>query len=241
MNDTDHRLPRYQRLRDQIAREIARKVWRPGQAIPTETELAASHGIAIGTVRRAIDMLVADGLVERSQGRGTFVRRPSFGNSLLRFLRHHGPEGVRQVPESRILGLVEVAAPAEPAAKLGMAPGVAALRMARLRLIDGRVVLVEDIWLPKARFAKLLGLAPADFGQLLYPVYEEVCGEIIASAEETLTVEALDADNARLLGQPEGSPAVVIERLALDHERHPVEWRRSRAPGATFRYKIDIR
>jgi GntR family transcriptional regulator len=97
----DLRLPLYQRLRDEIAHKIARNVWRSGEPIPTEAELAATHRVAIGTVRKAIDALVADGLVERQQGRGTFVRRPRFDRSLFRFFRHlesDGTQAVRSCP-----------------------------------------------------------------------------------------------------------------------------------------------
>jgi len=55
MDLPDVRLPLYQRLRDQVAQQIAHNVWRPGEAIPTEAELAASHGVAVGTVRKALD------------------------------------------------------------------------------------------------------------------------------------------------------------------------------------------
>ena len=99
----DHRLPIYQQLRDEIARQIAAQVWRPGDGIPTEAELASSHRVSVGTVRKAIDTLVAEGLVERQQGRGTFVKRPSFDSSLIRFFRHQGLGGEGGVPESRIL------------------------------------------------------------------------------------------------------------------------------------------
>jgi len=61
MDHPDLRLPLYQRLRDEIARSIAANVWRPGEAIPTEAEFAASHGVAVGTVRKALDTLVASG------------------------------------------------------------------------------------------------------------------------------------------------------------------------------------
>ncbi len=241
MKTVDHRLPRYQQLRDEIAHQIARKVWRPGDAIPTEAELAAEHDIAVGTVRRAIDMLVADGLVERQQGRGTFVRRPDFTQSLLRFLRYQGRDGRTVIPDSHIASIQVIPAPEEPAGHLGLPPGTDLLRIDRHRLLDGKVVMVEEIWLPKDRFAPLLSLKPEQFGRLMYPIYDEICGEIVAQAEEILTIEPLSAELATLLGQQEGAPAAVIERLALNYERQPLEWRISRAPGATFRYKIDLR
>ena len=61
----DARLPRYHQVRDTLSAEIAAHKWRPEEALPTEAELAATHGGAIGTVRQAVDSLVAAGVVER--------------------------------------------------------------------------------------------------------------------------------------------------------------------------------
>ena len=237
----DRRLPLYLRLRDTIAGQIASTVWRPGQAIPTEAELAAANGVAIGTVRKAIDVLVADGLVERNQGRGTFVRRPSFDNSLLRFLRHQRPDGGRVIPESRILSRVAQVAPETVGAALKLPPGSPVIRLGRLRLIDSLPVLAETIWLPQVRFHRILDLPLGDFEPLLYPLYERLCCECVAAAEEILSVETVDRDTAKLLDLAEGAAAVVIERLAFGYDGRPLEWRRSLAPAATFRYRVDIR
>ena len=78
----DARLPVYQRIRDDLAEKIAARQWLHGQAIPTEAELTVAYGASAGTVRKAVDLLVADGLLDRMQGKGTFVRRPSFDSSL---------------------------------------------------------------------------------------------------------------------------------------------------------------
>jgi GntR family transcriptional regulator len=241
MGSVDHRLPLYQRLRDEIAGQIASHVWRAGEAIPTEAELAASHNVAIGTVRRAIQALVADGLVERFQGRGTFVRRPSFDSSLFRFLRFHGPDGRHEVPESRILGRAGLIGPASVAKALQLPAGASVIHLLRQRLIDGQPVLAEEIWLPKVRFEALLAISEDQMGALLYPTYERCCGQIVASAEETLTVGALAPPFDAILTLPPASPVVLIERLAFDYHGDPLEWRRSCAPASTFRYHIEIR
>ena len=71
------RLPLYQRVRDRIAQGIGR-TWRPGDAIPSESELAKTHGVALGTLRKALDILVADGLLERFQGKGNVRSESKF-------------------------------------------------------------------------------------------------------------------------------------------------------------------
>src|SRR4051794_19469752 len=210
----DQRLPRYQRLHDDLVAKIRRHVWRPGEAIPTEAELARTYSVAVGTVRKAVDVLVTEGLLERSQGRGTFVRRPRFDSSLFRFFRFQSPSGERRIPEGRILQREVLEAPSAVAEALKLSSTAPVIRITRLRLIDGNPVLAEEIWLPKDRFTALLELPSREIGDLLYPAYEQYCGQVVASATETLTVEAVGEAYGRLLRLECGSPVIVIERLA---------------------------
>lgn len=241
MTTASERLPLYLRLRDDLARRINRQEWRPGDLIPSEADLAASHGIAVGTVRKAIDQLVAEGVLDRRQGKGTFVRRARFDSSLFRFFRFQSTSGERRVPESRILRREVMPAPSAVASALRIRENDEVIFLARLRLVDGEPLLAEEIWLEKAPFAAILDIDPADFGDLLYPLYEERCGRVVTSAEETLTVELADPMRARLLGREAGAPLVVVERIAFDLERRPLEWRRSRGPADRFRYHVEIR
>lgn len=116
-----------------------------------------------------------------------------------------------------------------------------AIRLSRLRLLGGTPFLLEDIWLPHARFARVLTAGEAELGPLLYPAYERLCGEIVARAEEILTVGTAVAADARLLGVEKGAPVVKIDRLAFGFDGEPFEWRRSHGVAATFRYQVDIR
>ncbi|MEX3896846.1 GntR family transcriptional regulator [Paraburkholderia sp. JPY432] len=237
----DDRLPRYQRLRDEMVALIAARHWRPGEAIPTEQALAKSYDVAVGTVRKAVDLLVAEGLLERFQGRGTFVRRASFDSSLFRFFRFQTRQGERRIPESRILRREVVDAPSAVAAILQISSSARVIQMTRLRLIDGVPMLAEEIWLPYVRFAAFAQMDLNEIGDLLYPVYEAQCNQVVASATETLTVEAIGPLHARLLRIEPGTPAVVIERLAYGYDRQPLEWRRSRGPASEFIYQAEIR
>jgi GntR family transcriptional regulator len=237
----DERLPLYQRLRDELSGRIAAQQWRPGEAIPTEAELVKQFSASIGTVRKAIDMLVAEGALERFQGKGTFVRRARFDSSLFRFFRFQKGTGERQVPEGRILRREVMEAPSAVASALRLAPGTEVIHLSRLRVLDGKPLLAEAIWLPKDKFAALLDIDTSEFGDLLYPLYEERCGQVIASAEEDLTAEAVDEVHARLLQLQPGAPVIVVERIALGYDRQPLEWRRSRGPADQFRYHVEIR
>ena len=236
----DQRLPLYQRLRDEIADKIAARVWQPGALIPTEAELAAHHGIAVGTVRKAVDTLVVDGLLERNQGRGTFVRRPRFDHSLFRFFRHDGLGDVG-VPGSKLLDRRVVdATPAHVREALQIPKRARTISLSRLRLAGGKPFLREQIWLPYDPFALLVDVDEREIGDLLYPAYEKLCGEVVARAEEILTIGKADGDDIRLLAIEAESPVVMIDRLAFSFGGKPIEWRRSHGVASAFRYRIEI-
>ena len=146
-----------------------------------------------------------------------------------------------RVPVSRILKREETMMTVVVAEALGLKAGAPAIRFSRLRLIDDRPLVLEDIWLPHDRFKALLTIDTREFGDLLYPLYEQYCGVMVASAQETLSAEAVSAKNARLLELEAGEPVIVIERVALSADRQPLEWRQSRGPASEFRYQVEIR
>ena len=237
----DGRLPLYLQLRDLLAAQIRAQKWQPGQAIPSEAELSQTHQMAVGTVRRAIETLIAEGLVERTHGRGTFVRKARFDNSLFRFFRFESADGQPLAPRSVIVGRKIIEAARQVAEALHLKPHARVIELLRLRTVDDQPVLAENIYLCAQRFKALADKAPEDFGDLLYPLYERECGLIVASARETLTVETVTAAQARLLGLKERTPVVVIERIAFGSDGAPLEWRQSRGAASKFRYSAEIR
>ena len=92
---------RYGALAAALRGHIVAGDWPPGMALPAEQALAAEHGVALGTMRQALALLVQQGLVERRHGKGTFVRAGLAGAPMLRFFRFGG--GTGEVPSSRIL------------------------------------------------------------------------------------------------------------------------------------------
>ena len=231
--------PRYRRLRDQLAAEIARNVWHPGEPIPIEAALAREYDVSVGTVRKALDLLESEGLVERVQGSGNFVRRPNFETAFVRFIHYFGSANDQRMPQSRILDQAALDGPGEVTLALQLGDGARVIRLRRLRTLDGLRVLSEEVWLAEARFAALLTAKIES--RLLYPLYESLCGEVVAHVEETITIGSAGESDAELLGLVEGTPVVLIERIAFGYDNRPMELRRSRGPAADFRCKVDIR
>ena len=237
----DERLPIYQRLADALRSDVTEGRLRPGDRVASENELVGKYQMAAGTVRKALDVLVTEGLLERFHGRGTFVRSPSFDASLYRFFRFRAADGNEAIPEGRILRREVELAPSFVARQLGIPEGSPTISMSRLRVSDSTPVLAEEIWLPFGRFEKFMDLPMGDVGDLLYPVYDAICGQLVAKADEALTAESSNRETARLLRIEPGTPVMVIDRLAKDFGGVPLEWRRSRGRADQFHYKTEIR
>jgi len=236
----DARLPRYQRIRDSIAARIAAGEWKAGDCIASEAELAAAYGVAVGTVRRAVDKLETDGLIERAHGKGMFVRRADFSNSMFRFFRLGSADDQPLAPSAQILSRDLMSPPDTVREHLALAPHDEAVRLIRLRAARGRTLLREEIWLSARVFGPILDLDVNDLMPLLYPAYERHFGRVVARARERLSIETADAEVAAQLGAEPGASVVRIERIALDHAGQPLEWRVSHGLSDQFVYEAEV-
>ncbi|WP_345797417.1 GntR family transcriptional regulator [Castellaniella sp. MT123] len=232
-------VPLYERVRLGIQARLAGHVWDPSEPIPTEQALAQEYEVSIGTIRKAVERLVKDGLLAKVQGKGTFIKRPDFGGSLLRFFRYRNASGQQVVPTGVVKAVVVVPADADINARLDLAPDAELIRLTRVRLVDETIVLSESIWLPRTLFAPLATMAPERFGNLLYPFYDEVCGQFVFSADETLSFTSGRADAD--LGTQDSDLLVRIERIAYNIEGRPIEYRISHGQPQNFRYEMRIR
>ncbi len=240
MSEVGDRRPRYLRLRDQIALEITQHIWRPGEPIPTEHVLAAQYGTSLGPVIKALNLLVADRLIERIQGKGSFVRRPDWGTAHVRCIRYHGSAADQRTLQSKIIERKAVVGPRRVTSALQLKQNARVIRLKRLRFFKRRLVLYEDVWLEERQFKQVLEL-PEDELRLLYPIYERLCGVVVACAEETITIGTatrLDIEKLLIL---EGGPVVLMDRVAYGFDKRPIEFCQSRGPASDFCYKIEIR
>ena len=229
--------PLYQQVRDALLRRLAERIWQPGQLLPSEGQLAQELGVSPGTVRKALDALTADSLLVRRQGRGTFVAEHDDAQSIFRFFRLRSDSGAQGAPESRVLARAEGPADAAERARLALAPGAAVVRIERLRRLGGAPCIHERITAPAALFP---GLADLDLPNTLYALYANRFGVTIARADERLKAVALGAREADLLGVPAGVPALAIDRVAIDLDGRPVEWRVSVCLTEVVHYRSDL-
>lgn len=235
---TDDRLPAYVRLRDTLAARIAEGKWTARQPIPSEARLAQEYGLSIGTVRKGVDGLVSEGLLERRQGSGTYVRAPSFDATLFRFFQLREADGSQlSIPSSKLI-LRSVTAAPEPAMRaLGTSD---VIKIIRLRSLSDMPVMYEVIYIPISRFSGFDQLPEAELGPLLYPIYFEHFGVLVKRATDDLSFGHASEAVAQQLQLKPGDPLAEIRRTAFDIEGNAVEWRIARGSAARFQYRSEI-
>lgn len=229
---------RYAALAAALRARVLAGEWPPGSALPAEQTLAAEHGVALGTLRRALDLMADQGLIERLHGRGTFVRAGMSGPTMMRFFRFG--EGTGEVPVSRIVSRQTLLAPPEVARRLGLAPGDTALRVQRVRALADQPCVYEEIWLPLALFAALAKGDTNTWGDLLYPMFAERCGVRVHRAVDEIAFGVLTAAQARHLALPAGHACAVVSRNAHDLAGRCVEVRFTRGDAHAFHYTVTI-
>ena len=210
-----------------------------GKPVPAESALMQQFNVALGTMRQAIALLVNEGLLERRQGRGTFVHAGLAGASLMRFFRF-GKAGDAQVPKSRIHKRQVLVASAEIASQLGLLAGDAVLHLVRTRWLDDTPRLLENIWIDVHRLNAMVDSDTAEWGDLMYPEYAARCGVVVHRAVDTIEFGALNANEARLLQLPPHHPCVIVSRRAFDIAGACVEVRVTRGDASAFHYTVEL-
>lgn len=217
---------------------LDRGEWTPGDRLPPERELAVQYGCSLITVRRALTELAREGRLERTRGRGTFVLRRRIERDLagtMSFTEEMQTRGLD--PQTKLIGARPESAGEAVAHALHLEPGSPTLYLERLRLADGEPLLLEQVHLPAERFPGLLA-SDLEHGSL-YELLTERYGTPVVRAREALEPVLLRAREARLLGRPVRSPALLIEGIAFSADGHPVEFARTYVRGDRTRYYVE--
>lgn len=218
--------PLYRQIKDFMIKSLEAGEWGPGDAIPSEAELAARFAVSQGTVRKAIDEMAAENMLVRRQGKGTFVATHDDPRSFYRFLRLVPDGGEAGLSVSEPLSCDIVKATAEVAAALQIPAGDAVVSMERLLRFDGEPVVLDQIYLVGELFQGLNLERLRAWDRSLYSLFEGDYGVRMIRAEERLRAVAADTHSASLLGLKAGEPLLLVERTAFTYGNKPVEWRR---------------
>lgn len=229
--------PLYQVVIDTIVARIATGELSPGAMLPSETQLGAELGVSQGTARKALMELEARKLVQRVQGKGTFVTVQTPENALFHFFRLRNADGSRARPELVSETVRRRAATADEAASLKGAPAEV-IEIARVRSLHGRAVAHETSVVPCRLFPGLEERAPLP--NTLYVLFQQAYGCIIIRADEALSATVAEAPVAQALGVGRGTPVLRVDRRASDLLDRIVELRRSYYLTQDLIYKVAL-
>ena len=236
----ENKLPLYHQLYEILRDTIARGAWKPGDMIPPESNLVESYGVSRTTVRQVLDKLVADGLIYRQQGRGSFVAHPTLEQVLTRIvsfteeMRQRGIEPGTQVLASRL-----VPAPPDIAAHLDVQTGEELAHLQRLRLADSEPMSIEDSYLVHRHCP---GVLQQDYAaNPLREALEQVYGVRMVRARQTIRAIKASADCGRLLGAGPGAAILFIERVSFSDRGAPVEFLQVRYRGDRYSLHAELR
>lgn len=221
--------PLYQQIKGLILNGLQSGEWKPGEAIPSEIELASRYRVSQGTVRKAIDELSSENLLLRRQGKGTFVATHAEQQVQYRFLRLMPDPGqehrARQV-ERRIIDCKCSRASADIARLLGLRAGKAVVQVRRVLVFGGQPTILEDIWLPGGPFNGLSLERLQNWRGPMYAMFESEFAVRMVRAQEQIRVVRPDATQARWLELAAGTPLLGVERVAFTYHGTPIEVRR---------------
>lgn len=232
--------PLYLQIKALLLESLRSGAWRPGEAIPSEMDLASRYKVSQGTVRKAIDELAAENLVYRRQGKGTFVATHGERQVRFRFLRLAPDSGEAGLVERQLLDFRRARASAEVARMLELKAGDPMVMIKRLLVFGADPVVLEEVWLPGTLFKGLTATAVSEHRGALYNLFETQFGTRMVRAEEKLKAAAADEASATALGVAAGHPLLAVERVSYTYSDKPVEWRRGLYKTDHYFYKSEL-
>ena len=233
--DRDTPVPCHYQLSELMRQEIESGRWKVGEQVPAEEELCAHFSLSRTTVRKSLDALVNRGLVERAQGRGTFVSEPKLVEGLVNrpigFFDDMNERGIRVV--SQVLELIRTPPSPVVAQELQLAPGATVVAIRRVRFIYDQPVVVVNSFVP---YDMCPGLLDADLKSIgLYQFLREKGGYHTYRAKSFVEAVAADESEAQLLGVKTGSPLLMIESTVYLPDGRPIDYFKSRHRGDRLR------
>ncbi len=227
-------VPRYRWIRGELLKRIIEEKLRRGDPLPAEGQLAKQYGVSLGTVRKAVDELVALDIVSRVQGKGLFVAT----HRSARFMFDLVGEGdTHELPEFDQVVSARLRLPETSERKLlALAPGEKVFRVLRTRRFADGELMLERMILPEKFFPDF----PRRLGKLrptlIYEFYEQEFGVGIMNYEERVRAVLADAEQARFLACKLRDAVLKVERVAFGYDGTAVEFRTSWCNAASRYY-----
>ena len=210
--------------------------WQVGARLPTESALAAEFGVAIGTIRQAVDILETEGIVARYQGKGTEVLRAPRGvgqqlkGSMQDLLSFHAEVTVK------VLKRHTVQPPMEVRRTLALGENEKRIHLQRLASFDGAPIALTDSYVP-IEYDRVLTNSDLNTRTLISLLWTK-CRLGLLQAEQSISAQMVSPAVARVLKVPVGFPVIVLARTDYDADGRPILF--TTCQYRADRYRIDV-
>jgi len=233
----DSHIPIYYQLEMEIKDII--KVLKPGDPISSEREFSEKYGISRMTVRQAINNLVAEGVLVRQRGKGTFVAAPKVEqelSGLTSFSEDMRSRGL--TPKTKILDFKTIPCPRGIASKLKIEEGDTVYEFSRLRIADDIPMALETSYLPTTL---IKGLQEETLHGSIYEYVEQSLYLKISHATQTIESTLSQKSESVSLGIKEGAPVLLMERYSYLENGNPFEYVKSIYRADRYKFVIDMK
>ena len=230
--------PLYKQVYDLLTSRLVDGSWQPSQLIPSEMALADELGVSQGTVRKALNQMVTEKMLERRQGKGTFVVEHTQESSLFRFFRLREPNGESLIPETKVISSSRREATDEEANKLNLPQNAPIVELVRLRSLHQKPAIIERVIQPLSIFPDID--KQGEIPNALYILYQEKYGITIVSVDDELRAVELPECLAEHLQLPAGSPVLMIQRLSVNIDGRVVELSTAYCSSENFVYSARL-
>ena len=230
--------PLYKQVYELLTSRLVDGSWKPSQLIPSEMALADELGVSQGTVRKALNQMVTEKMLERRQGKGTFVVEHTQESSLFRFFRLREPNGESLIPETKVISSSRREATDEEANKLNLPQNAPIVELVRLRSLHQKPAIIERVIQPLSIFPDID--KQGEIPNALYILYQEKYGITIVSVDDELRAVELPECLAEHLQLPAGSPVLMIQRLSVNIDGRIVELSTAYCSSENFVYSARL-
>ncbi len=217
--------PLYVEVKKKITQSLIQGEWGPGEAIPSEIELANIYDVSQGTVRKAIDDLSAESILVRRQGKGTYVATHNEENIQLRFLRLTSQFGLNEKLDNQLISFSKEKATNKLAKILNINPSSTIISVTRILTFNENPLILDVIKIPAQSFRGLTAEMIVENNGSMYRMYETDFGVRMLRADEKILAITANSETASHLKVQENHPLLSVERISYTYKNKPLEWR----------------
>lgn len=208
--------PLYEQLKEKIESEIAEGKYKPGDRLLSEVELAEKYDVSVITVRKATNDLRKIGLLEKRQGKGTFVATRKYNKDLNQVLSFsEAGRMIGAVPGAKVLASELVTPDLHILEQMELPANSKAVYISRLRFLDHVPMVIEDNYYP----LKYSFLLDEDLdNNSLFEILKEKCGTQVVRSRRTIEICRASAYQASQLNVRRNSPLLLVQGVVYGQD-----------------------